>query len=96
MLLISTSIFFPLERDFFTFLLFVVFQYFQQSDSLKGTFLLSQKPGFSQFRASRAPASALVHFVHSLAVAACGAATILCALRFIVLLNDMSTGKYFS
>lgn len=39
--------------------------------------------------------SALVHFVLSLAVAAFGAATIFCALRFIVLLNDISTGTYF-
>ena len=43
-----------------------------------GHFCLRQKPGFPQFRANRAPASALVHFVHSLAVAAFGAATIPC------------------
>ena len=30
------------------------------SDFILGTFLLSQKPGFSRFRANRAPASALV------------------------------------
>jgi hypothetical protein len=53
-----------LESDFFTFLLFVVFQYFQQSDSLMGAFLLMQKPGFSQFRASRALASALVSLAY--------------------------------
>jgi len=59
-----------------------------------GAFLLTQKPGFPQFRANRAPASALVHFVLSLAVAASGATTILCALRFIFKIYELPIRKY--
>ncbi|MBR4599079.1 MAG: hypothetical protein IKO39_03415 [Treponema sp.] len=55
-----------------------------------GAFLLAQKPGFPQFRANRAPASSALP-----AVVAFGAATILCALRLIFKINEMTIRKYF-